>query len=113
MSAGELRNQVTLMRKTRERDANGGLQTIWQPVGAPIAANVVGINGNESIIAEALQGVSFYRIKIRFRDDIGDADQLLYGTQTLNIRSACDEEGRRRYTTILADTGSPQAMSGS
>lgn len=111
MTAGVLRNQVTLMRKTRVRDVNGGFQTSWQPVSAPIAANVVGINGKESIVAEALKGVRYYQIKIRYRSDISDADQLRYGTETLNVRSACDEDGRRRYTMILADTGSPEATS--
>jgi SPP1 family predicted phage head-tail adaptor len=110
VTSGKLRNRVVLLRKVRTRDSNGGFQTVWQPVGDPIAAQVEGISGNESIIAQALQGVSFYRIVLRYRPDITDADQLGYGALTLNIRSAVDPDGRRRETLILADTGSPQKV---
>lgn len=108
LRAGRLRQRVTLMRKTRARNADGGSATSWAPVGGPIAAEVLGTGGSEPMIGEALQGVSYFRITTRYRPDITPSDQLAYGALTLNVRSAEDPFGRGEQTLIIADTGSPQ-----
>lgn len=107
LSPGRLRNRVTIRRLTTARVSGGGRSESWADV-ATIWAEVIGISGREAVIAEALQGVSFYKITIRWRPDITDADQLRYGAIDLNIRSASDPDGYREELLILADTGSAQ-----
>lgn len=114
---GDLRQRVTLVRKTvTPRVGKPGSDTTWTPF-AMVWAQVVGINGREAVIGQALQGVSYFKIVVRYRGDIGDADQVSYQPAgaatplTLNIRSATDPDGRREQLLILADTASSQAMS--
>lgn len=113
---GDLRQRVTLMRKTvTPRVGRPGSDTTWAPI-ATVWAQVVGINGREAVIGQALQGVSYFKIVIRHRGDVGDADQVRYqpagaaAPLTLNIRSATDPDGGREQLLILADTASSQAM---
>lgn len=108
VSAGRLRRRVTIRRQTRVAKESGGFETTWADL-ATVWAEVIGLNGREAVIGHALQGVSYYRITIRFGADVIDADQLRYGAIDLNIRSVSDPDGRREQLLILADTGSVQA----
>ena len=107
LRAGDLNQQVTIRRKTRTTLPTGGFSTVWTDL-ATVWAKIEGLDGRESIIAQALQGVSHYRITVRYRSDIADSDQLRYGTIALNIRSIADPDGRRERQHILCDTGSTE-----
>jgi SPP1 family predicted phage head-tail adaptor len=108
LSAGRLRSRITIRRKTNTRNANGGYDQMWADV-ASVWAEVVGIAGREATIGQALQGISAYRITVRFGLDVTDADQIRYGTLNLNVRSVSDPFGRREELLILADSASTQA----
>ena len=110
LTPGRLRERITIRRLTTTRVPGGGMTSTWSDL-ATIWAEVIGINGRESVIAEAFQGTSFYRITIRWRADISDADQLRYRSIDLNIRSVSDPDGMREQLLILADTGSVQGGS--
>ena len=103
--AGDLRHRVTIRRKTSVKKAGGGFDTSWNDL-ATVWAEVIGLDGREAVIGQALQGISTYRVRLRFGADVTDADQLRYGAIDLNIRSVSDPDGRREQLLILADTGS-------
>ena len=63
-------------------------------------------NGGEEVIGEALQGVAYYRIRIRYRGDIKASDQVRFGALDLNITAAYDPDGLRKQLLIVADTAS-------
>lgn len=106
--AGDLRHRITLRRKATVEDGKGGFDPLWQTV-ATIGAKVEGLDGRESMMAMALQGVSHFRITIRYRADITTADQLVLSDGTeVNVHSATDPDGHRLLTQILASTGSVQ-----
>jgi SPP1 family predicted phage head-tail adaptor len=92
------------MASTR-KETTGGFDTVWEPV-KTIRAEVIGLDGRESVMEKVLQGISVYRITIRWRSDVSAQNQLLYGQQTLNIRSAVDPDDRREQLVIIADTES-------
>lgn len=108
LSAGRLRHRVTIRRQAQVRNANGGYDATWGDV-ATVWAEVIGIAGREATIGQALQGISTYRITVRFGVDVTDADQLRYGAIDLNIQSITDPDGMREQLLILADTASAQA----
>ncbi|WP_242140866.1 phage head closure protein [Sphingomonas sp. TREG-RG-20F-R18-01] len=108
LSAGRLRHRVTIRRPVQTKTGDGGFETVWTDV-ATVYAEVLGLNSRESMIGQALQGVSSYRVTVRFGTDITDADQLRYGVLDLNVRSISDPDGRREQLLILADTASAQA----
>uniref|UniRef100_UPI0035CBD592 phage head closure protein n=1 Tax=uncultured Sphingomonas sp. TaxID=158754 RepID=UPI0035CBD592 len=105
LSPGRLNQRVDIRKKTTVSNGKGGYTTSF-PVLATVWAEVIGINGREALLEHVMQGVSFYRITIRWRDDVADTDQLGYGAVDLNIRSAVDPDGRREALVILADTQS-------
>lgn len=108
-AAGRLRHTVVIRREVQVQNAKGGYDTSWQTVASP-KAKVEGLDGRESMLAHALQGISSYRVTIRWRTGIKVSDQLVLpdGTE-LNIASANDPTGKREKLVILADTGSVRA----
>lgn len=108
LSPGRLRHRVTIRRGSKAKKSSGpGYDTTWGDV-ATIWAEVIGIAGREATIGQALQGISAYRITVRFGADVTEADQLRYGAIDLNIHSVTDPTGMREELLILADTGSAQ-----
>jgi SPP1 family predicted phage head-tail adaptor len=81
---------------------------------ATVAAEVLGLDGRESVMDQALQGISTYRVTIRWRSDVLEADQLrsagsCFRGRDVNIRSIVDPDGRREQLVILADTASTRS----
>lgn len=110
LSRGRLRSRVSIMRAIIVINRGEPTSTGWDAV-ATIWAEVIGQNGREALIAQALQGISVYRVTIDFRTDIGPADQLRYGAIDLNIRSIVDPDDRHEQLVILADTDGAQKTS--
>ncbi len=109
LNPGDLNRRVEIWRATKTDDGKGRNATTWSVIATPWA-EVIGQNGREAVIAQALQGISVYRIRIRYRADITDADQIRYGAVDLNIKSVSDPDGAREQLVILADTSSVQKM---
>lgn len=117
---GDLRHRLIIRRATETDNGKGGFTTAWASV-ATVRAEVQGLDGRESVMAEALQGVSVFRIRIRWRSDIRSGDQFrdaagsCFGTDNegaardVNIRSISDPDGRRRQLVIIADTSSTRS----
>jgi SPP1 family predicted phage head-tail adaptor len=105
VAAGLLNNRITIRRPVEIDNGKGGYDTDWLPV-ATLWAEVRGLDGREVMIAQVLNGISAYRIRIRWRRGIEPNDQLRYDGKDLNIRSVSDPDGRRDWLVIIADTGS-------
>jgi SPP1 family predicted phage head-tail adaptor len=102
VSAGRLRNRVEIMRLLDVDNGKGGYTSTWKPV-SKLYAEVVGLDGREAVIGQALQGISVFRVTVRWRRDVLPTDQLRYEGQVLNIKSISDPTGRREVLVILAD----------
>ena len=112
ISAGRLRHRITIRRNAMVDDGLGGQTPSWATI-AQVWAEVEGIDGRESMMAHALQGVSNYRITIRTLPSLLDSDQIVLSDGAeLNIKSVSDPDGRRIQLQILAESGSVQADAG-
>ena len=108
LAAGRLKHRITISRGTRTPTGKGGFTTTWAPV-ATVWAEVISLNGREAVIANALQGVSSYRITVRWKAGlVTEKDQIVYDGKTLNVRSAVDPDGSRVAWSILADSEAVQ-----
>ncbi|HEX2594801.1 MAG TPA: phage head closure protein [Rhizomicrobium sp.] len=110
LNPGDLNRRIEIRRQVPQDDGHGGFldgPATWQPV-ATVWAEVIGLSGRESVIQHTLQGITVYRIRIRYRTDISAADQVRYNGADLNIRSIIDPDGGRETLTIIADTGGAQ-----
>ena len=106
LRAGQLRHRITIRRAQQIQNSKGGYDSSWLTVASP-KARLEGLDGRESTLANTLQGISAWRITIRWRSGILQSDQILLADGTeLNVASATDPDGKRERLIILADTGS-------
>jgi SPP1 family predicted phage head-tail adaptor len=113
LAAGRLRERITIRRATETRNNRGGYTTSWADF-VTIAAEVIGLDGRESLMDQVLQGISTYRVTIRWRADLLDSDQMrstgsCFGGRDVNIRSIVDPDRRREQLVIIADTASTRS----
>ena len=104
LSAGRLRHRVAIMRATKVDNGKGGSTTTWAPVASAVPAEVIGLTGTEAVREKVLRGIRVYQITVRWRGDLMPKDQLRFGIEDLNIRSAIDPDGRRTQLVVIADT---------
>lgn len=106
VSAGQLRHRVSIARPVRQSIGKGGFTTTLEPIATDVAAEVLGLTGTEAVKEKVLRGIRVYKITIRWRPGILTSDQIQHAgdPDPLNIRSAVDLDGRRRWLVIHADT---------
>jgi head-tail adaptor len=120
LRAGDLRHRITVRRAAKVKTTTGGYRTDWGDY-ANAAAEVTALDGREVVMDQVLQGVSTYRVRMRWRGDLTTEDQLRSedgcfgydakgGQRDLNIRSAVDPDGRRRELLIIGDTASTRSL---
>ena len=84
--------------------------TGWSDI-ATVWAEVTALDGRESVMAHVLQGISVYRIRLRWRGDVKVDWQIRYGAIELAITAPpADPDGQREQLVILAST--PAVASG-
>lgn len=108
MHAGRLRERITIRRPVNTKNHRGGIDRSWQTLAQDLSAEVVSLNGRESMIGQAFQGISSFQITIRYRDDVQQSYQILSRGRELNIHSAEDREGTRQWLVIMASTEGQQ-----
>ncbi len=106
ISAGQLRNRIAIVRPTDRATGKGGFTSDQMVIAGDVAAEVLGLTGTEAVKEKVLRGIRVYKITIRWRPDLLTSDQILYAgdVDALNIRSAVDPDGRRRWLVIHVDT---------
>lgn len=109
ISAGRLRQRIEIGRYQQVKNSKGDYDQTWAST-ATVWAEVIGLDGREALINQALQGISTYRVTIRWRGDVEQTSVVRYGALELNVRSATDPDGRRERLVILADTQAPQSV---
>lgn len=106
--AGRLRERITIRSRVETKNAHGALDLSWSNLATGIAAEVICLDGREALVGNVLQGISSFRVTIRFRRDVKQADQILWRGRELNTRSAEDRDGKRQWLIIMATTEAPQ-----
>ena len=104
LSAGRLRNRITIQAPTHTPDGIGGQLTTWDDL-TTVWAEVLPANGGESFRLGIERKSQFYRVTIRYRSDITAAHRLVWNDVAMNIRTCADPDGRREALLISAETG--------
>ena len=102
MNAGQLDQRIELQRLTRTDDGYGGYVETWTTY-ASVWANVRPLSGRERYQAQQTQANANYRITIRYRSDVLDADRIVWRGQALNIRFRADGGPREQWLPIDAE----------
>lgn len=101
---GDLRQRVTLQRRSEVADAGGGVSLSWTDAGE-LWAEVTPLQGRETVQAMRLQPTQTYLIRLRYRDDITPADRLVFKQRILNIRSVQNVNARGQWTECRCEEG--------
>lgn len=104
ITAGSLREPLTIQRKVAVSDGMGGQAIQWIDL-ATVRGDVRPLSGRESVQAMQLQASLTHRIYIRYRADLTPADRLVMRGQPLQIRAIVNVEMRNRWLELACDQG--------
>ena len=104
LTAGKLREPLTIQRKLAVSDGMGGESIQWITL-ATIRGDVRPLSGREAVQAMQLQASLTHRIYIRYRADLTPADRLVMRGQPLQIRAIVNVEMRDRWLELACDSG--------
>ncbi|WP_439539472.1 head-tail adaptor protein [Sphingomonas sp.] len=106
MRPGKLRHRVDLLQPTREKDGKGGYSAGFTEIATGVRAFVEALDGREAMVGQIMEGMSSYRIWIRWRGDVGAKWQVKFGAIDLNVTAPpSNPDGRREWLLISASTG--------
>ena len=101
MGIGQLRHRVEIGRYVEAQDPNTGDPTrSWQAV-ATVWAAVEGLSGQTYFAAQQTVERSDHRVTIRYRQDVQPGMIVRHTGRELEIQSALDVDGRRRWLTLI------------
>lgn len=104
MTAGQLRERVTIQQESLTPDGGGGSTLAWADV-ATVWASVEPLSGRERMQAQQLESAVDYRVKIRHRADVTAGMRLVWGSAIMNIRAVYNEDRKRKYLTLDSERG--------
>ena len=104
ITAGMLREPLTIQRKVAVSDGMGGQAIQWIDL-ATIKAQVVPLSGREAVQAMQLQASITHRVYMRYRADLTPADRIVMRGQPLQIRAIINVEMRNRWLELACDAG--------
>jgi len=107
--SGSLRRRIKIEHRNRVADGGGGFEQGWSTYQDNIAARIVTTSGRESVIADALAGVSTQEIFVRESSRTREIDNLMRivdkrDGKVYDIKSVWPDE-RRRVIKIMTQSG--------
>lgn len=112
IGAGDLNRLITIERKSRASDGQGGYDDTWATY-ATVWASMKPLGGVERWQAMRNTAENRYRVIVRWRDDgsgnaaYSAADRITFQGRTYAIDSVVPYEGKRRFIEIIAVEGKP------
>ncbi|WDR02750.1 phage head closure protein [Devosia algicola] len=97
---GTLTDRVQLKRKDMSLEDAGGIATLLVPL-ATVWARVRRLSGRASRSADGQAVVVSHSVVLRYRNDIGAGDRIIYRGRNLEVISTADINGRRAYLSCL------------
>lgn len=104
LTAGMLREPLTIQRKVAVSDGIGGQTVTWLTIGS-IRGYVKPLSGREALQAMQMQASITHRIYARYRADMTPADRLVMRGQPLQVRAVINVEMKNRWLEIACDSG--------
>ena len=104
ITAGMLREPVTVQRQVSVSDGMGGQAIQWIDL-YTTRADVRPISGREAVQAMQLQASVTHRVYMRYRADITAADRLMIRGNPLQVRAIINVELRNRWLELSCDAG--------
>jgi SPP1 family predicted phage head-tail adaptor len=106
-SAGELDQRITFQSYTLTADGAGGQIKAWAnlPTAPTVWASVTAKGAREGFTEGRTTATGTYVFTIRNRTDIDELTQIIWQSETYDIRGIFREGGRKMYLKIEAERG--------
>lgn len=110
MRGGRLRDRVEIQAEARTDNGQGGYNVTWATIAdGRVAADLVGLSGNEAMKAGIDRAVQQWRVKIRRNDAVTGQNRLIWkrrgGDMTLDIKAVMPDPEDRHATLLLCESG--------
>lgn len=106
MQIGDLRERITILRMVKgEPDGGGGWLPAKKVEVARVWAKCTPISGRERVDARAVQATAMYRVTIRRRTDMTEADWIEWNGERMNIRFLPRVSSKESFMTLDAEMG--------
>lgn len=107
MQPGNLDQRITLQTVTRTSDGIGGYTSSWRNIApAPtVWASARPGSAREVLASDRVNAGGLYVFTIRNRDDLNEADRIVWRGENYNIRAVRRRGGRELYLEIEAERG--------
>lgn len=99
-----LNRRVTVQAPVRVDNGKGGNSKSWNDV-IPVWAEMIPLRGSEALDQALLEQRQVWKITIRHRDDVTADNRLMFRGKALNIITAEDPDGARRWLVMTAEGG--------
>lgn len=104
LGAGDLNRRIHLQVPTRTSDGQGGYVKGWSPE-MPLWAQMIPLRSQEAVAYNLQTSGQLWKVTIRHRTDVTTECRLKYDSQLLNIRSAQDPDGKRKWVVMTCESG--------
>lgn len=104
---GNRDQRITLQAFTRTADGVGGYTSAWANIAQnpTVWASVRPASAREALASDRVGASSLYVFTIRNRDDLNEADRIVWRSENYNVRSIRRRGGREMYLEIEAERG--------
>lgn len=104
---GDLRHRIEIGRYVTGEDQWGDpLPETWQQI-TEVWGSVEGLRGNQYFQAQQTVDQSDHKVAIRYRNDIKQGMIIRHDSRELTIQSVLDEDGKRRWLTLVCQEVKP------
>ncbi|MBR0190177.1 MAG: phage head closure protein [Clostridia bacterium] len=101
MQIGDLNRRIEVLEKRVTKDAYGGEEIEWIPVGR-VWAKIEPGSGSEFLNAQQVQAENSTKITVRFYAGLTVMERIRYGEKLYEIIGIADEGTSHRWTVITA-----------
>lgn len=101
MQIGDFDRRIEVLEKRVRKDAYGGEEIEWIPVGR-VWAKIEPGSGSEFLNAQQVQAENPTKITVRFYAGLTVMERIRYGEKLYEILGISDEETTHRWTVITA-----------
>lgn len=104
---GQLNERITFQGQTRTPDGAGGTTLAYADIAdtPTVWADVFAIRSTETDTEGRLNAAGLYKFTVRHRSDIDETNQIVWRSETYNIRNVRRTAGRDMYLIIEAERG--------
>lgn len=103
MKAGKLRYRVTIKAPPTGRDAAGQPSGAWSTFASDVPANILFVNGLQTVQAGAQRSKAKASIRLRYREDLTAAMRVEWGSFVFQIQVVLPDLAKREHVDLACE----------